>query len=288
MLIITWDEHGGFFDHVPPPRAAPIPNIVGKAHGFQFNQYGPRVPAVVISPWCAQNMIEHRQFEHSNIPATIEQLFGLGPLTNRDAGVIGLQTLATLSAPRSISTTIPDAVAADVEPDGPLPGTPAGSSSTVERLRRSGRSRSSCRSATAQSDRALRLHRRRRSPRPRCRRQRRCWISTRSVAGVGAGGGNQSAYRGGSRRMPRTSRLPRFRAEKTVRGSRAVLPRHHANRRERSGAGASAESRHTKAACFADRRNRGSASGCHSPSDRKAIVSLAAAGGSAPGRVLKR
>lgn len=130
MLIITWDEHGGFFDHVTPPQAARIPtgspakNIQGKDHGFMFDRYGPRVPAVVISPWCPQNMIEHRQLEHSFIPATIEQLFGLGPLTNRDAGVVGLQTLATLRAPRNVTTPIPDAVAAS-QPIGPVLGTPA-------------------------------------------------------------------------------------------------------------------------------------------------------------------
>jgi hypothetical protein len=136
MLIITWDEHGGFFDHVTPPPAAPIPtgsppkDIQGKDHGFMFDRYGPRVPAVVISPWCPQNLIEHRQLEHSFIPATIEQLFGLGPLTNRDAGVVGLQTLATLAAPRNVTTPIPNAHAA-AEPSGPVPGTPAGSFGTV-------------------------------------------------------------------------------------------------------------------------------------------------------------
>jgi hypothetical protein len=85
---------------------------------------------VVISPWCPQNLIEHRQLEHSFIPATIEQLFGLGPLTNRDAGVVGLQTLATLAAPRNVTTPIPNAHAA-AEPSGPVPGTPAGSFGTV-------------------------------------------------------------------------------------------------------------------------------------------------------------
>jgi phospholipase C len=130
MLIITWDEHGGFFDHVTPPRAARIPtgsppkDIQGKNYGFMFDQYGPRVPAVVISPWCPQNMIEHRQLEHSFIPATIEQLFGLRPLTNRDAGVIGLQTLASLDTPRNVTTAIPDPVLVK-EPNGPVPGTPA-------------------------------------------------------------------------------------------------------------------------------------------------------------------
>jgi phospholipase C len=130
MLIITWDEHGGLFDHVTPPPAARIPtgspakDIQGKNHGFMFDRYGPRVPAIVISPWCPQNTIEHRPLEHSFIPATIEQLFGLGPLTNRDAGVVGLQTLATLSAPRNVTTPIPDAVPAS-QPTGPVPGTPA-------------------------------------------------------------------------------------------------------------------------------------------------------------------
>ena len=136
MLIITWDEHGGFFDHVTPPRAARIPtgsagnDIEGKDHGFMFDQYGLRVPAVVISPWCPQNMIEHRQLEHSFIPATIEQLFGLRPLTNRDAGVVGLQTLASLPSPRNVTTQIPDVVAA-AEPSGPVPGTPVGPSGAV-------------------------------------------------------------------------------------------------------------------------------------------------------------
>jgi hypothetical protein len=136
MLIITWDEHGGFFDHVTPPPAARIPkgsppkDIQGKDHGFMFDRHGPRVPAVVISPLCPQNLIEHRPLEHSFIPATIEQLFGLRPLTNRDAGVVGLQTLATLSTPRNVTTPIPDAHAA-AQPSGPVPGTPAGPAGSV-------------------------------------------------------------------------------------------------------------------------------------------------------------
>ncbi len=136
MLIITWDEHGGFFDHVTPPPAARIPtgspptDTRGRSWGFMFDRYGPRVPAVVISPLCPQNLIEHRQLEHSVIPATIEQLFGLGPLTNRDAAAVGLQTLATLSSPRNVTAQIPDASAA-AEPDGPVPGRAAGSVGSV-------------------------------------------------------------------------------------------------------------------------------------------------------------
>jgi phospholipase C len=135
MLIITWDEHGGFFDHVPPPAASRIPTksapngIQGKDWGFMFDRHGLRVPAIVISPWCPQNMIEHRPLEHSNIPATIEQLFGLRPLTTRDTGAVGLQTLATLHAPRNVTVVIPNPVAAN-EPSGPVPGTPVPPSGT--------------------------------------------------------------------------------------------------------------------------------------------------------------
>jgi phospholipase C len=129
MLIILYDEHGGFFDHVTPP---PVPKeriegITGKFYGFQFGQYGVRVPAVVISPWCARNMIEHEQFEHSNIPATIEQLFGLQPLTKRDAGATGLHTLASLNAMRNVTLAVPDPLNAEqikaIQPTIPAPGT---------------------------------------------------------------------------------------------------------------------------------------------------------------------
>jgi phospholipase C len=136
MLIVTWDEHGGFFDHVTPPPAKRIPtgtppkDIVGKDWGYMFDQYGPRVSAVVISPWCPQNLIDHRQYEHSSIPATIEQLFGLKPLTIRDTEALSVHTLASLSAPRNVTTQIPDAITVP-EPKVPVPGTPVGGSTVA-------------------------------------------------------------------------------------------------------------------------------------------------------------
>lgn len=99
MLIITWDEHGGFYDHVVPPKATRT-GFLGQSYGYVFDQLGPRVPALVISPWCPKNLIEHRKLEHSAVPATIEQLFGLSPLTVRDQAMLGLQSLATLHSPR--------------------------------------------------------------------------------------------------------------------------------------------------------------------------------------------
>lgn len=132
MLIVTYDEHGGFFDHVTPPPAKRIPagsppkDIEGISYGFMFDQYGLRVPAIVISPLCPQNLIDHRQFEHSSIPATIEQLFNLRPLTVRDSNALSVHTLASLNAPRNVTATIPNPVTAS-EPGAPVQGTPGGS-----------------------------------------------------------------------------------------------------------------------------------------------------------------
>jgi phospholipase C len=106
LLIITWDEHGGFYDHLPPPAAiAPGDTAAGDAYneyGFTFEQYGPRVPAVVISPLIPRNLIDHRLYDHSSIPATLEKCFGLRSLTQRDGNrnANNLMSLVSLSSPR--------------------------------------------------------------------------------------------------------------------------------------------------------------------------------------------
>src|SRR5207245_6630087 len=95
LLIITWDEHGGFFDHgSPPPAPAPGDTAPGSEHnqyGFTFERYGPRVPAVVISPLIPKNLIDHRLYDHASVPATLESLFGLTALTARDAKAARLE-----------------------------------------------------------------------------------------------------------------------------------------------------------------------------------------------------
>jgi phospholipase C len=104
LLILTWDEHGGFFDHaIPPAAVAPGDTQPSTGHnkfGFTFEQYGPRVPAVVISPWIPRNSIDHRLYDHSSVPATVEALFGLAPMTKRDAAANHLLPLLSLSAAR--------------------------------------------------------------------------------------------------------------------------------------------------------------------------------------------
>ncbi|KAJ4979175.1 hypothetical protein NE237_009955 [Protea cynaroides] len=97
-LLITYDEHGGFYDHVPTPVAGvPSPDgIIGPApFYFKFDRLGVRVPTILISPWIEKGLVIHEpngptqysQFEHSSIPATVKKLFNLKSdfLTKRDA-----------------------------------------------------------------------------------------------------------------------------------------------------------------------------------------------------------
>ena len=105
LLIVTWDEHGGFYDHVPPPSAVEPgdtqPGSKYNRYHFTFGQYGVRVPAVIVSPLIPANIIDHRLYDHSSIPATIEALFQLPALTKRDAAANNLTPLLSLGTPRT-------------------------------------------------------------------------------------------------------------------------------------------------------------------------------------------
>jgi phospholipase C len=77
MLVITYDEWGGFFDHVPPP-VAPDKNPDARLRGF-------RVPCIVVSPRARRRYVAHNVYDHTSILKLIEWRFGLAPLTVRDA-----------------------------------------------------------------------------------------------------------------------------------------------------------------------------------------------------------
>jgi phospholipase C len=88
-MFLAYDEHGGFYDHVVPP-AAPVPDShlpkwgPGDVHAL-FDQYGVRVPAVVISPYSKAHFVSHVVHDHTSILRFIETRFALPSLTNRDA-----------------------------------------------------------------------------------------------------------------------------------------------------------------------------------------------------------
>ncbi|MBC8068395.1 MAG: VCBS repeat-containing protein, partial [Deltaproteobacteria bacterium] len=104
LLIITWDEHGGFYDHVVPGSAQPT-GETGRDHGFTFQQLGPRVPAVVVSPRIPRNLIEHRRLEHVSILQTVSDIFKLPPLQHARDSVCGVAHLARLHPARTDAPT---------------------------------------------------------------------------------------------------------------------------------------------------------------------------------------
>ena len=76
LLLVVYDEHGGFHDHVPPP-AAPDDDEV------QFGHYGVRVPALVVSPWIARGSVGHELYDHTSIIKTILTRFAPAELEHR-------------------------------------------------------------------------------------------------------------------------------------------------------------------------------------------------------------
>ena len=106
LLILTYDEHGGCYDHVPPPQgAAPPDNSVGE-DSFDFKRFGPRVPTVLVSPLIAAGTVFRvadgaMPLDHTSILKTIETRWNLASLTARDAAAEDVGAVLTLTAPRT-------------------------------------------------------------------------------------------------------------------------------------------------------------------------------------------
>ncbi len=85
-IIITYDEHGGFWDHVPPPVV---------------DRWGPgsRVPTLVISPFARRHYVDHHRYDTTSILALIERRWRLAPLTDRDAAADDLSGAFDFTGP---------------------------------------------------------------------------------------------------------------------------------------------------------------------------------------------
>jgi phospholipase C len=120
-LVITVDEHGGFYDHVAPPPATP-PGDVGQIsdshHGFKFDRLGVRVPAIVISPYTQRGTIDHTTYDHTSLLATLERTWGLKNLTERDKAANDFLHLFSRDEPRTDAPTrLPEPLDAVIDCD---------------------------------------------------------------------------------------------------------------------------------------------------------------------------
>ncbi len=120
LLVVLYDEHGGFHDHVAPPAAVPpgdrwLSHV--NRHGFAFDRLGVRVPALVISPYTRRGVIDHTVYDHTSLLATVEHLWDLEPLTARDRAAERFDHLLDLAEPRTDAPdTLPEP-AVSGEPD---------------------------------------------------------------------------------------------------------------------------------------------------------------------------
>ena len=118
-MFLTYDEHGGYYDHVAPPAAPKPDNIApmlkpGDTPGA-FDRYGIRVPAIVISPYAKTHFVSHTVYDHTSILRFIETRFGLPALTKRDKAanpMLGMFDFTKVSNPK------PTLVDAPVDPAG--------------------------------------------------------------------------------------------------------------------------------------------------------------------------
>jgi phospholipase C len=128
LLVITYDEHGGCYDHVPPPAGAVPPDNTAGEFGFDFTRFGVRVPTVLVSPLIAAGTVYRvpaagPPLDHTSVLKTVAQRWGLPSLTARDAAAPGFGDVLTLTAARTddvlAAVTVP--VAAGQTPSAAAP-----------------------------------------------------------------------------------------------------------------------------------------------------------------------
>jgi phospholipase C len=120
LLVYTYDEHGGYYDHVKP-LAAIAPDSIPPALGPSdvpggYDLYGPRVPAVVASPYAKPGGVTNVVHDHTSVLATIEAKWNLPALTYRDANARTVADFLELKAPPALLE--PPTIAKPPEPTG--------------------------------------------------------------------------------------------------------------------------------------------------------------------------
>lgn len=115
LLLINFDEHGGCYEHVSPPAAKPPhPGPQSGQQDFGFDRLGPRVPAILVTPYIEAGTVINDEFEHTSVISTLNERWSLPPLTDRDASSRSLGRALNRSSPRQDRPPIAE----------PLPYTP--------------------------------------------------------------------------------------------------------------------------------------------------------------------
>jgi phospholipase C len=112
LFVLVYDEHGGYYDHVPPPPAIPpdsIPPVVQPTESTYdgFARFGFRVPSVIVSAYAKPNHVSHVVYDHTSILAMVERKWNLPALTYRDANANDLTDFLDLHALKSGRPTFP-------------------------------------------------------------------------------------------------------------------------------------------------------------------------------------
>jgi phospholipase C len=112
VLIFAYDEHGGYYDHVPPPPALAPDSVApvvqpGEKRYESFRRYGMRVPGLIVSPYAKANYVSHTVFDHTSVLAFVERKWNLPAMTMRDANANDLTDLLDLNALAAGTPTFP-------------------------------------------------------------------------------------------------------------------------------------------------------------------------------------
>jgi phospholipase C len=110
LLVWTYDEHGGYYDHVPPPPAPEPdevpPDLVPSDVPGQFNRFGFRVPTGVVSPYARPDYVSHTVCDHTSVLKLCERKWNLPALTRRDAAANDFLDMVDFTAPPAFASSV--------------------------------------------------------------------------------------------------------------------------------------------------------------------------------------